>query len=258
MREVEERVKIETFIERERAITDQWRARLSRQTEGLSSLSARVFLPPSGLIGVTLLAGLFFLIGCGSTPSASPSPNTGTETESEENRPTTDTLPDREQAISAIERAGGVPCGLSDTTQRAALPAERWRVASGETLVQLECAFFGLQGVYEYWLLSEGAARALGFSDSEPLQIPIPGRPAPERRSPASRERSRDMLCGRPNYEAESEQLESACLGQGGRCGAYSRYRLDRENLRFEVQERRMQPCAAMSELPPAEWPMLR
>ena len=214
-------------------------------------------LSPSVFTRTVLLTGLSLFIGCGSAPPPTPAVETNAEVEREGARSTGETVPDREQAINAIERAGGVPCGLADTTQRAALPAERWRVASGEVLVQLECAFFGLQGVYEYWLLGEGEARALSFSDSEPLQIPLPGRPAPERRSPASRERSRDMLCGRPSYDAERGQLESTCLGQGGRCGAYSRYLLERESLRFEAQERRMQPCAAMSDLPPAEWPTL-
>ena len=217
------------------------------------------------LIKNALLAGLLLFIGCGcgSTPSpplsaGADAEGEGEELEGEGERSLVASIPDREAAINAIERAGGVPCGLADMTQRAALPAERWQIAPGEILVQLECAFFGLQGVYEYWLLSAGEAQLISFSDSEPLQIPLPGRPAPERSSPASRERDRDMLCGRPSYEAESELLESACLGQGGRCGAYSRYRLDREGRRFEAQERRMQPCTAASELPPAEWPTLR
>ena len=257
MGETEERVRREKPVNQGRETVDS-DSSLSSQRRGKLSLQgdpSRLSLSSSMVC--LLFAGSFFFIGCGSAP-APQSVEASEEVEREGERPPAASIPDREGAINAIESAGGVPCGLADATQRAALPAERWRVGAEGVLVQLECAFFGLQGVYEYWLLSEGEARALSFSNSEPLQIPLPGRPAPERRSPASRERERDMLCGRPSYDAEHEQLESACLGQGGRCGAYSRYRLDREGLRFEVQERRMQPCAAMSDLSPTEWPTLR
>ena len=205
----------------------------------------------------TLSLTLSALFGCGGTPTpAAGDPQASSESDSSAE----DTLPtlDRAALMRLIEASGILPCGLESATQREALPVQSWSLTEGSTLVQLECFFFGLQGVYEYWLVKRDMkARALSFSDAEPLQLPVAGRPPQERRSPATKEGTREMLCGRPQYDAGQEHLSSACLGQGGRCGVYSRYQLDTTEGRFEATERRYQPCSAASDQAPSEWPAL-
>jgi hypothetical protein len=169
----------------------------------------------------------------------------------------------REKLLDRLE--GYALCGLTDPAQRASLrvtlAAVDPEVAGGEGwhIAEVECFFFGFQGLYQYVALHAPTGRAapVAFEGAAPAPDEAS---AQELKTPATSSGGRDELCGAPVLEARRGSLVSVCKGNPeGSCGAYGEYTLELEGApRFRARALRAQPCAAPSLTPPEQWPPAR
>ncbi len=169
----------------------------------------------------------------------------------------------REKLLDRLE--GYALCGLTDPAQRATLRVTLSPVGAGVEggagwhVAEVECFFFGVQGLYQYVALHAPTGRALPlpFEGAVPAPEDVT---AQELRTPATSSEGRDELCGAPRLDAAAGSLVSTCKGNPeGTCGAYGEYALDLSSSpRFRVRALRAQPCGAPSLATPEQWPPAR
>jgi hypothetical protein len=116
-------------------------------------------------------------------------------------------------------------------------------------LVEVECFFFGVQGLYEFALLntSDGRIQPLSFEGAKPLKGSLRGE---ERRSPVALNMGRSEVCGVPQFNTTDRSLSVLCKAdpEGG-CGAHALFELDlskhqERSPRFIVKQARFRSCA--------------
>ena len=155
--------------------------------------------------------------------------------------PASPTIPQGSQDVSGpilgpitkakvIDRLGGYPiCGMQSEEQKLTLQVRIYPLKQAEmkvSLVQIECFFFGVQGLYEFALITpeDGRVYPLPFQGAEPVKKSLQGE---ERRNPVALNQGRSEVCGVPQFQADHQQIEVTCKGDpSGGCGVYAKYKL--------------------------------
>ena len=133
------------------------------------------------------------------------------------------------------------------------------------SLLAIECFFFGIQGMYEYALITpkDGRVYPLPFQGAEPVKGDMNGI---ERKSPAAKNQGRSELCGVPNFNPKDLSLKTLCKGDAeGSCGAYATYKLysqgkegfEPESAYFAVESAHFQTCSQPKPGSPQDWPKI-
>ena len=157
-----------------------------------------------------------------------------------------------------IDRLKGYPvCGMQSEEQKLTLQVRTYPLAALDTqvhLVQIECFFFGVQGLYEFALINpkDGKVYPLAFQGMEPVKSTLQGL---ERRSPVALNKGRSEVCGVPDIDPKSLRVSVTCKGDpSGGCGAYARYKLaqregesfDPKMSYFKLVQSKFHSCAQM------------
>ena len=131
------------------------------------------------------------------------------------------------------------------------------------SLLAIECFFFGIQGMYEYALITpkDGRVYPLSFQGAEPVKGDING---VERKSPVAKNQGRSELCGVPDFNPKDLSLKTLCKGDAeGACGAYATYKLqsqgkegfDPASAYFAIESAHFQTCSQPKPGSPQDWP---
>ena len=157
-----------------------------------------------------------------------------------------------------IDRLKGYPvCGMQSEEQKLTLQVRTYPLTALDTqvhLVQIECFFFGVQGLYEFALINpkDGRVYPLSFQGMEPVKRSLQGL---ERRSPVALNKGRSEVCGVPDVDAESLRVSVTCKGEpSGGCGAYAQFQLaqregeifDPKMSYFKLVQSKFHSCAQM------------
>ena len=168
----------------------------------------------------------------------------------------------REKVLDRIE--GYELCGLTDPVQRASLRFRFTPYQEGWQLVEVECFFFALQGLYQFLAVhpKTGQVSPLDFEGAPPAPSSPSGG---DNQSVVYLNQGRSELCGNPRFNPQTGQLESTCKGNAtGTCGAYARYKLSLQSdtshtaQSFKLIDKRAQSCALPSaSRDPSAWPQI-
>lgn len=131
------------------------------------------------------------------------------------------------------------------------------------SLLTIECFFFGIQGMYEYALITpkDGRVYPLSFQGAEPVKGKANGA---ERKSPVEVNEGRSELCGVPDFNAQDLSLKTLCRGNPEKtCGAYATYKLqsqgqdhfDPASAYFALESAHFQSCSQPKMGSPSDWP---
>ena len=127
------------------------------------------------------------------------------------------------------------------------------------SLVEVECFFFGVQGLYEYAVITpdDGKVYPLNFEGAEPVRSSLDGA---ERRSPVAFNEGRAELCGVPDFSPSSRVLKVTCKADPeGICGVSATYELTSgeaadQNLFFKQLEKRFHSCSSPPQADSSLW----
>ena len=201
-----------------------------------------------------ILSTCYVLIGCGATPPPHRGLNAQTQASQNELGPILGALTKEK----VVDRLRGYPaCGMPDEPQKQTLMVRPHKIEEGLFVVEIECFFLGVQGLFEYFFirLSDGRLIPLSFDGALPLTTPANRE---ERASPINLNQGRHEVCGVPQFDLKSKKLTTLCKGtSAGGCGAYAEYVLDLEHIppRFAVTRAHFNSCETPSQKPPTEWP---
>ena len=233
---------------------------------------------------VIILLSLTFC-ACAGTPPKSPPVKGGTVYQQEQLGPILG--PITKEKI--LDRLKGYPiCGMESEAQKLTLKVRVLPLGEDKTqgmskldpkvtkgldrtsLVEIECFFFGIQGLYEFALITpqDGRLYPLSFEGATSV-VPKLGNNGQERQSPVSRNIGRSEVCGVPKFEAKTRTLKSFCKGSSeGGCGAYAVYvladkvgvaeatrSLNPESTFFKLKSAHFKSCATPEQSPPETWP---
>jgi|GEM_PF-2084238 len=168
----------------------------------------------------------------------------------------------REKILDRLE--GYELCGLTDPVQRGSLRFRFTKLKRGWQLIEVECFFFAIQGLYQFLAVhpERGAVTPLVFEGAPPAPA-TPGQG--EAKSAVYLNQGRYELCGAPRFNEEQETLSTTCKGNAtGTCGVFASYRLAWQNdptgaPSFAPTQRRAQSCSLpSSSRNPEQWPNLR
>jgi hypothetical protein len=154
-----------------------------------------------------------------------------------------------------LDRLKGYPiCGMKGEEQKLTLQVRTYPLTKTDhpvSLVQVECFFFGVQGLYEFAIINpkDGRIYPLVFQGAEPVRSSLQGS---ERRSPVALNQRRSEMCGVPDFDLKRHSLKVTCKADpSGGCGAYSEYKLtqrdgsdDPKMTYFKLVESRFHSCA--------------
>ena len=191
----------------------------------LSSLTSL----PSPLITPITLSALLLCAGCGGGRELTKAGAEGAEVslppESKEAQGRLGPMLGEVSREKILDRLKGYTlCGLTDPTQRASLRFKLFELKRGWKLAEVECFFFGFQGIYQYLAVkpSEGRVVPMRFEGAPPAPTtPNQG----EQRSAVHEHQGRAEVCGTPEFNVEKATLSATCKGEAsGRCGAHGRY----------------------------------
>lgn len=168
----------------------------------------------------------------------------------------------REKVLDRLE--GYELCGLSDPVQRGSLRFRFTPVEHGWQLIEVECFFFAIQGLYQFLAVhpTSGVVSPLIFERAPPAPaVPSQG----DTKSAVYLNQGRYELCGAPRYDAQAHSLETTCKGNAtGTCGVYALYQLSWQSdtaltPSFTPKQLRAQSCSLPSSTRDvAQWPSLR
>ncbi len=238
---------------------------------------------------VLCILGLSILVSCAGAPPKAPPVKGGTVHQQKQLGPilgpvTKQKVLDRLQGYSV--------CGIQDEAQKIALKIRVIPLFKQETnglntidpaktqgvnrtsLIEMECFFFGFQGMYEFALITpqDGRLYPLSFQGSELVKpnLQING---VERKSPIGRNQGRSEVCGVPSFDPETLKLSSFCKADpSGGCGAYAKFTLVSEgqtssstpslaealqasSAYFKLDSAHFRSCAESEQTPPETWP---
>ena len=175
-----------------------------------------------------------------------------------------------------LDRLKAYPiCGIQTESQKQTLrieiiPLELQPNAKAATppvnqtsLLAIECFFFGIQGMYEYALITpkDGRVYPLSFQGAKAVKEKMNGA---ERQSPAEKNQGRSELCGVPKFDDKDLSLKTLCKGNPeGSCGAYAIYQLqsqgkdqfDPSSAYFGLKSAHFQSCSQPKVGSPSDWP---
>lgn len=168
----------------------------------------------------------------------------------------------REKVLDRLE--GYELCGLSDPVQRGSLRFRFTETQHGWSLIEVECFFFAIQGLYQFLAVhpSSGMVAPLRFDNAPPA----PSTPSQtEQKSAVYQNQGRYELCGAPRFDPKSLILETTCKGNASAtCGVYGSYQLSwQSDLNqppwFKAKVLRIQSCSLPSTTrDPQQWPLMR
>ena len=218
-------------------------------------------------------------LGCASAPPKAPPVKGGTVFEQKELGPILGPVTKEK----VLDRLRGYPvCGMEGEEQKLTLKVRVLPLNQDKTqgmskidpkvtqgldrtsLVEIECFFFGVQGLYEFALITpqDGRLYPLSFEGASPVnnKLSAQGR---ERRGPVARNVGRSEVCGVPSFDAKTRTLSSFCKADpAGACGAYAIYSLtdkggtsgptealDAESAYFKVKSAHFKSCGEPSNL---------
>lgn len=176
-----------------------------------------------------------------------------------------------------LDRLKGYPvCGMNNEEQKLTLKVNIYPVekktkqsdaAQGPSihLLEMECFFFGVQGLYEYALLTShnGRVYPLPVQGAEQVKSKLNG---DEKQSPAALNQGRSEVCGVPDFNPKVNQLKTLCKANPeGSCGAYTVYELisksgeyfDPKTAYFQVKSAHFQSCEQPNLVSPNQWPTI-
>ena len=138
------------------------------------------------------------------------------------------------------------------------------------SLVEIECFFFGVQGLYEFALITpqDGRLYPLSFEGAAPISNSL-SLNEQERRSAVVKNIGRSEVCGVPNFDADQRTIKSFCKADpAGGCGAYAEYiladhkgvaeaprSLEASKAYFKLQSAHFKSCEEPEQSPPETWP---
>ena len=155
-----------------------------------------------------------------------------------------------------LDRFKGYPiCGMKGEEQKLTLQVQTFPLSQTKNsvrLIQVECFFFGVQGLYEFALINpkDGRIYPLAFQGAEPVKKSLKGA---ERQSPVALNKGRSEVCGVPDFDPKTQRLTVTCKGDpSGGCGTYAIYQLSQRDggkfnpktTYFKVNESRFHSCA--------------
>ena len=181
---------------------------------------------------------------------------------------------------------GYAVCGIKAEPQKQTLILRHHQLIDESYVVEVECFFLGVQGLFEYFHLKpkDGTLTPLSFDGAQPALQKIN---KAEPKSPVGINQGRHEVCGVPQLKLppinkkginkkginkkgskagdskgdapQSVQLTTLCKGNGvGTCGAYAEYQLDTQRGTFTLKTAHFLSCASPSKSPPREWPTIR
>ena len=129
-------------------------------------------------------------------------------------------------------------------------------------IASFECFFLGVQGIYEFALITpkDGRVYPVAFQGAEPVRQQIQGA---ERTSPVAVNQGRAEVCGVPQLKPKSVGVQVTCKGDAsGGCGAYARYQIARDEQgevdltrpHFKLIEARFNSCGQPPLSDPQSW----
>ena len=220
--------------------------------QNLPTLFAETFTP----LFIQKRTRLYFLImcgvfiyGCGAPIPPSPKVPQGSQ---DEHGPILGPI----TKAKVLDRLKGYPvCGMKGEEQKLTLQVRIHPLKQAKmkvSLVQIECFFFGVQGLYEFALITpqDGRVYPLSFQGAEPVKKSLKGQ---ERRSPVALNQGRSEVCGVPEFHADHQHIEVTCKGDpSGGCGVYAKYELSNKNTDtfnpktsyFKLVESRFHSCS--------------
>ncbi len=150
-----------------------------------------------------------------------------------------------------------IPLGVDPKTDAKKPPVNQ------TSLLAIECFFFGIQGLYEYALITpqDGRVYPLSFQGAEPVKGKLNGS---EKMSPVAKNEGRSEVCGVPKFDPKTKRLQTLCKGDvGGSCGAFAVYTLasqgkeqfEAKSAYFELESAHFQSCAQPKPGSPSDWP---
>ena len=168
----------------------------------------------------------------------------------------------REKILDRLE--GYELCGLTDPVQRSSLRFRFTALKHGWQLIEVECFFFAIQGLYQFLAVhpKRGVVTPLVFDGAPPAPA-TPGQG--DAKSAVYLNQGRYELCGAPQFDVGKETLSTTCKGNAtGTCGVYASYRVtwqsDTKNAPILAPiQLRTQSCSLPSaSRDPEQWPSLR
>jgi hypothetical protein len=226
---------------------------------------------------LVLVSGCIWVVGCASIPPA-PAPISGqTINTQDELGPILGPV----TKGKVLDRLKGYPvCGMVSEEQKLTLKVKIYdlnpkakakikiKTADNHSLMpmnllEIECFFFGIQGLYEYVLLTpkDGRVYPLSFQGAQPIKSKLNGA---EKISPTAKTQGRSEVCGVPTFDLSKRRLSSLCKAESeGGCGAYAVYDLVSENedtfdaskAYFKLNSAHFQSCSTPKRVPPDQWP---
>lgn len=150
-------------------------------------------------------------------------------------------------SLNTVEKAN--PNKALKTT---VLPPQRY-------LIEIECFFFGFQGIYEYMLLDahQGKIYPIAFEGALKARKDLKDK---ENKSPVSLNQERYEVCGVPEFDKSKHTLKALCKGQSdGRCGSFALYHLelDHQTPYFKRNISRYLSCETPGRKDVNGWPSL-
>lgn len=164
-----------------------------------------------------------------------------------------------------LDRLKGYPiCGMISEEQKMTLkvmifPIKREDEALSVSLIQVECFFFGVQGLYEFALINpqDGRVYPLGFEGAEPVKEELSGS---ERRSPVAINQGRAEVCGVPTFDPKTKRVQALCKADSeGGCGVLAQYTLTQpspslDTSYFKLDHARFHSCAQPALIDRERW----
>ena len=224
----------------------------------------------------TLLVFLltFSHVNCSSQPPPSPSVKGGTVAHQNELGPILGPITKEK----VLDRLKGYPiCGMESEEQKLTLKVrvfplnqtkkkEKKSLVDRTSLIEIECFFFGIQGLYDFALITPETGRLypLSFQGAELVKAKLNGA---EKQSPVAKNIGRYEVCGVPEFNAKTKTLKSLCKAdpEGG-CGAFAVYKLvskssdkfDPKSAYFEIEAAHFQSCGQPKQISPDQWPSVK
>ena len=225
------------------------------------------------------------ILGCTSAPPKPPPVKGGTVFEQKELGPILGPVTKEK----VLDRLRGYPiCGMEGEEQKLTLKVRVLPLSQDKTqgmskidpkvtqgldrtsLVEIECFFFGVQGLYEFALITpqDGRLYPLAFEGASPVNKKLSDQ-GQERRGPVARNVGRSEVCGVPRFDAKTRTLSSFCKADPtGACGAYAIYTLsdklgasdptgalDAKSAYFKLKSAHFKSCGEPEKSPPETWP---
>ena len=237
------------------------------KSTALTSLSSTKTTPPRArlILCASLCATLVGLSACGGSQSSLKEPQTGRlKAKTLETQARLGPIQGEVTKGKILDRLEGYElCGLTDPVQRSSLRFRFTPIKRGWQLIEVECFFFAIQGLYQVLAVQPSTGQV-----TPPIFQGAPPAPAQlsqsENKSAVYVNQGRYELCGNPSFDPKTETLITTCKGNAdGSCGVYNSYTIEWNGNKshtplFKLNELRAHSCALPStSRDPQDWPKL-